>query len=112
MNSLTQNPHTSHKTYRQINRHTKTLKTNTNTPLLTVGHVHKAIKNSKTNKSTGLDDINIQHLKYLGPIATTYLTKLFNLSLNSNSIPSGSGVKSAEVDLSGFSMRWFCVVQS
>ena len=41
----------------------------------------------KNNNSTGPDDINIRHLKHLGPRALDILTKLFNMSLNSNIIP-------------------------
>jgi hypothetical protein len=46
-----------------------------------------AIKNSKNNKSTGPDNINIQHLKHLGPNAITYLTKIYNIAINKNVIP-------------------------
>jgi hypothetical protein len=47
----------------------------------------ESIKHSKNNNSTGPDGINIKHLKHLGPIAITYLTKLFNIALNQNIIP-------------------------
>jgi hypothetical protein len=49
--------------------------------------VWNAINTSKNNKSTGPDSISIHHLKHLGPLALTYLTKLYNLAINSNSIP-------------------------
>ena len=57
------------------------------TDLLTTTQVNKAIETSVTNKSTGPDGINIQHLKHLGPKAIQYLTALLNLSLHTNTIP-------------------------
>jgi len=47
---------------------------------------YDAIKNSNNN-STGPDNINIKHLKHFGPIAIQYLTDIFNLALNNNTIP-------------------------
>jgi hypothetical protein len=35
--------------------------------------VFEAIKTSKNNNSTGPDNINIKHLKHLGPLAIEYL---------------------------------------
>ena len=54
---------------------------------LTEQQIITAIKNSKTNNSTGPDDINIRHLKHLGPRAISYLTRTYNTALNSNTIP-------------------------
>src|SRR6478609_4615845 len=57
-------------------------------PILISNHqTTQAIKGTKNNNSTGLDNVNIRHLKHLGPLATTYLTEIFNLSLNQNIIP-------------------------
>ena len=47
----------------------------------------QAIHDSKNNKSTGPDNINIQHLKHLGPTAITYLTNIYNNIINKNTIP-------------------------
>jgi len=79
-------PHKTHHQNRITDRHIKRLKPDT-TFSLTETEIQTAIKNSNTNKSTGPDNINIQHLKHLGPIAITYLTNLFNLTLTSNRIP-------------------------
>ena len=46
-----------------------------------------AISNSTKNNSTGPDDRNNGHLKYLGPLAIRYLTNMYNIVLNSNEIP-------------------------
>ena len=59
------------------------------TPItLTTADITKAIHDSKTNNSTGPDNINIQHLKHLGSAAINYLTKIYNIALNTNTIPS------------------------
>ena len=79
---------TKHKTditYRKIRRHISNLPT---TPqLITTQQTTDAIKTAKNNKSTGPDNINIQHLKHLGPIAIDYLTQIYNIALNTNTIP-------------------------
>src|SRR5207244_7765371 len=54
---------------------------------ITTTQVQEAIKSSKTNKSTGPGNINIQHLKHLGPLALDYLTKTHNLAIHKNNIP-------------------------
>src|SRR6476469_2024715 len=46
----------------------------------------QAIKDTKNNNSTGPDNVNIRHLKHLGPLAINHLTEIFNLSLNQNII--------------------------
>ena len=55
--------------------------------LITSNQTSIAIKQSRTNKSTGPDNVNIQHLKHLGPRAIKYLTAIYNLAINSNQIP-------------------------
>ena len=79
-------PHKTQHQNRTIDRRIKQLKPDP-TFTLTEQEVQTAISNSTTNKSTGPDNINIQHLKHLGPIAITYLTSLFNLTLSQNNIP-------------------------
>ena len=70
---------------RRIDSHTKTLPT---TPILITSiQVKNAISKSSNNNSTGPDNINIRHLKHLGPLAIQFLTKIFNLALNLNIIP-------------------------
>ena len=53
---------------------------------ITTEQTTMAIDESKTNKSTGPDDVNI-HLKYLGPRAITLLTGIYNNVIQKNSIP-------------------------
>ena len=55
--------------------------------LQTTEQTKLAIKNAATNKSTGPDGINIQHLKHLGERAIKYLTDIYNIVLNTNNIP-------------------------
>ena len=77
--------HTTHRRYRIIDRLTNKLKS---TPIhITIEKTLLAIKQAKNNNSTGPDNINIKHLKHLGKTALTYLTAIFNLSLNTNTIP-------------------------
>ena len=54
---------------------------------ITIEQVKEAIRTSKNNNSTGPDNINIKHLKHLGPVAIAYLTQLYNIARNSNNIP-------------------------
>src|SRR5437870_523581 len=54
---------------------------------ITTTQVQESIKSSKTNKSTGPDNINIQHLKHFGPLALDYLTKTYNLAIHNNTTP-------------------------
>ena len=76
--------HTTHRRYRII-RFTNKVKS---TPIhITIEQTSLAIKQAKHNNSTGPDNINIKHLKHLGKTALTYLTAIFNLSLNTNTIP-------------------------
>jgi len=48
---------------------------------------YEAIKNTKNKNSVGPDNLNIRHLKHLGPIAIQYLTDMLNLALSTNTIP-------------------------
>ena len=74
--------HTTQWRYRIIDRFTNRLKS---TPIqITIEQTSLAIKQAKNNNSIGPDNINIQHL---GVTALTYLTAIFNLSLNTNTIP-------------------------
>ena len=45
------------------------------------------MKQSKNNNSSEPDNINIKHLKHLGPIAIKHLTNLYNVTINTNTIP-------------------------
>ena len=76
---------TKHKTNRKIIRDINKLKTEQIT--ITLEQVQKALKATKNNNSTGPDNINIKHLKHLGPIALQFLTDIYNNSLNKNIIP-------------------------
>ena len=76
----------SSKSNRIVDRTTKKLESNEEI-FITSNQTAHAIKTSKNNNSTGPDNINIKHLKHLGPIAINYLTNIFNLSVNKNIIP-------------------------
>jgi hypothetical protein len=77
--------HATKRTNRKINKHTKKLHC---TPIIiTTQQTSQAIKAAKNNNSTGPDNINIRHLKRLGPLAIQYLTQIYNISLNQNIIP-------------------------
>ena len=54
---------------------------------LTENEIITAIKQSKNKNTTGPDNINIHHLKNLGPKAITHLTNTYNTSLKTNTIP-------------------------
>src|SRR6188508_461296 len=85
--------HSTHKSYRKINKKIKSL--NSSEYILSHEQLIKAIKDSSNNNSTGPDNINIKHLKHLGPRALDYLLKLYNLVLNTNIIPSFAVYSSA-----------------
>ncbi len=77
--------HTTKKSNRKIDKTTKTLAT---TPMkITSIQSYEAIKNTINKDSTGPDNLNIRHLKHLGPIAIQYLTDTLNLALSTNCIP-------------------------
>ena len=77
--------HSSNPTHRITNKLTESL---TSTPItITESDTILAIKQSKNNNSSGPDNINIKHLKHLGPIAIKYLINLYNITINTNTIP-------------------------
>ena len=78
--------HETKKYYRKIDKKTNNLAKNQNYRITTI-QVKEAIKSSKTNNSTGPDNINIQHLKHLGTLAIEYLTKIYNLAIKTNTLP-------------------------
>ena len=78
--------HATNKSYRKIDKKTKNLP-NDQSYYITTTQVKEAIKSSKTNNSTGPDNINIQHLKHLGTNAINYLTKIYNLAIKTNTLP-------------------------
>lgn len=49
-------------------------------PIISMSEVTSSIKNLKTNKASGLDNINARHLKNLPPLAIHYLTLIFNFA--------------------------------
>jgi hypothetical protein len=77
--------YSTNKTNRIIDRNTQ--KIEPTQILITTEQVTKALKSAKNNNSTGPDNINIKHLKHLGPIAIEYLRQLLTKALNSNTIP-------------------------
>ena len=79
--------HKTHKVNRSIDRTTKQLKSEIDTFEITTEQVKQAIKTTKNSNSLGPDKISIHHLKHLGPIALQYLTNLFNLTMQNNTIP-------------------------
>ena len=77
--------HFSNPTHRIINKLTKSL---TSTPItITESKTIHANKQSKNNNSSRPHNINIKHLKHLGPIAIKHLTNLYNITINANIIP-------------------------
>ena len=77
--------HTTSRRNRKINRAIAKLRGTDfviNTEMIT-----SAIKGSKNNNSTGPDNINIRHLKNLGPRALEYIKAMFNIAINRNIIP-------------------------
>ena len=59
--------HTTKPNNRKIDKKTKSLKQYY--IQITIEQVKEAIRTSKNNNSTGPDNINIKHLKHLGPVA-------------------------------------------
>ena len=77
--------HSTKKINRKIDKTTKALIT---TPIMiTIMQTYEAIKNTKNKNSVGPDNLNIRHLKHLGPLAIQYLTDTLNLALKTNTIP-------------------------
>ena len=54
---------------------------------ITESEVKAAIKAAPAKKSTGPDKVSVIHLKHLGRNAIKLLTKLFTMSINTNTIP-------------------------
>src|SRR3984893_15375088 len=69
-----------------IDRKTKHL-TDEELSQVNVEQAQQAIKSTKNSNSLGPDKTSILHLKHLGPIALQYLTDLFNISVQNNTIP-------------------------
>ena len=77
--------HSSNPTHRIINELTKSLKS---TPIkITETETIHALKQSKNNNSSRPDNINSKHFKHLGPIDIKRLTNLYNITINTNTIP-------------------------
>src|SRR6476619_1841822 len=77
--------HATKRTHRKVDKQTKKL--HCELILISNHQTTQAIKATKNNNSTGPDNVNIRHLKHLGPLVINYLTEIFNLSLNQNIIP-------------------------
>ena len=54
---------------------------------LTTFQVQEAIKQSKYNNSQGPENVNIRHLKHIGPLRLAFLTSMFKTALNKKIIP-------------------------
>ena len=54
----------------------------------TVPEVEEAIRAAKSSKAAGPDGITMIHLKHLGSEALCYLTKIFNISISTCTLPS------------------------
>src|SRR6476619_7601670 len=77
--------HATKRTNRKVDKQTKKLHCK---PILISNHqTTQAIEDTKNNNSTGPDNVNIRHLKHLGPLAINYFAEIFNLCLNQNIIP-------------------------
>ena len=79
-------PHQTNSNNRKTDRSITQLPKGQHTPI-TNTQVITAIKNSKPSKSSGPDDINTLHLKHLGPNAINFLTTIYNLAIETNTIP-------------------------
>lgn len=78
--------HKSSKITRTINRKVKARPLE-NPPVFTLIEVTLAIKKARNSKATGPDGITMLHLKHLGQLGCTYLTRLYNWSLSQCRIP-------------------------
>ena len=74
--------HATNKINRYINRATRK-----HNITLTTTQVQEAIKQSKNNNSHTPDNLNIRHLKYIGPLGLAFLTSMLETALNTNIIP-------------------------
>ena len=59
-----------------------------NGTFFTVPEVEEAIRAAKSSKAAGPDGITMIHLKHLGSGALCYLTKIFNISISTCTLPS------------------------
>ena len=50
-------------------------------------NTHHNTSPCKNNNSAGPDEVNIRHLKQMGPLGLAYLTNMYNISLHNNIIP-------------------------
>ena len=80
---------TNHKSSKSARTTTKILKKKSleNATTFTPEQTKAAIKKSKPSKALGPDKISTLHLKHLGPHGIEYLTKIFNLSITTSTIP-------------------------
>ena len=79
--------HKSSKESRKITRQMKANKSRA-PQTFTSEQTKAAIKQAKASKALGPDKISTLHLKHLGPLATDYLTDIFNISIKTSQIPS------------------------
>ena len=79
-------PHASDKLLRITRRKIAKLPLS-DSPIFTPENTKQAIADSKPSRALGPDGLCNIHLKHLGPLATQYLTYLFNISLSENTIP-------------------------
>ena len=56
-------------------------------PSFTPTQTAEAIRKSKTSKALGPDGLSNVHMKHLGPAGIAYLTKIYNLSMETSIIP-------------------------
>ena len=79
--------HTSSKETRKI---TKSVRSNnlSDAPKFNTSQTKDAISNCKASKAIGPDGISNLHMKHLGPKGIEYLTKIYNLSMETCEIPS------------------------
>ena len=76
------------RTTRQLRRHIiKQHPLSDSPPSFTPDQVRKAIDNSGNSIATGPDNLNILHLRHLGPHGISFLTSLYNISIRSAEIP-------------------------
>ena len=78
--------HVSSKTARKTTKDLRKNKLNDSNDI-TNDQTRAAIKSAKASKALGPDGISTVHLKNLGPNGIKYLTDIFNLSINTSTIP-------------------------
>ena len=75
------------KARRAVRRRFKKLGTDHNPPIFTPEEVSAAMNNAKSSKALGPDGIATVMLKKLGPAAISYMTNLFNMTMQTLNIP-------------------------